>query len=520
MSLQRILLASVFAVGLTVPAVASDVTDGQAHAVADQLRGWLANLLANRVAVPPGLLNVSPDGAAYRLTLMAPNEVVVMRDPAGQPTDFSLTLRVRPDTGTRWVIESAIFPSALSLSPDAAAFLAAALPTAPAAATGVPPKAPPTVAWHAGNQSASGVFDTALATESRLEVQLFDTGTETTNLGTTTQSQSNADRIGAVYRLRPNASGGTDVSINATIDGYAGMSQSPPFGVLEYKARRVGLDLQNTGLMTNQLGDLIRMVVVLATDADAAKKAGPEAQAKNEQVARGALRGIIGMLKGITTGLALTETVEGLDLRAATGRGQADKIGFEMGGQAPADTLDAHMDISARGLDILGLPPQSSDFIPKSFRIRPTVANIDVKALTKLAADASEEGASAAVMQARLTSLFVSHGVRIGFEHLDADLGYASIAGSGEATVVGPQAIRGTADVSVTGFDALMQHVQAQPRAAQAMAVLIMAKGLAKTDGGKMVWHIAYSEDRKILINGVDLAAMAPRPPGAGPAPR
>jgi hypothetical protein len=84
-------------------------------------------------------------------------------------------------------------------------------------------------------------------------------------------------------------------------------------------------------------------------------------------------------------------------------------------------------------------------------------------------------------------------------------MGYASMVGSGEATVVGPTAIQGTADIIVTHFDALMERAQTLPDPAQAMAVLAMAKGFGKTQGEKTVWHIAVSPDQKVLVNGVDV---------------
>ena len=501
MSLKQALLASVFTFGLTAQGHTADVTADQAKAVADQLRGFLTGLLTDRVKIPADLTTVSPAGEAYRIVVQSADGPVARTDEAGKPTTAWFTATVRPETGTRWHIDSMSFPASYRLSPDGASMLSALMP--PAAGPGAPK--PISMEWKVRSQSITGVYDTALATESRLDFKAEGIAYDAHNLGAGADSHTTVERMEARYSIVPNGSGGVDYRMAGTMDGYAAVSDNPALGPVDFKTRHVTVNGETKAVMTTQVGDLIRMAIRLGMDANANDAKGPTAQAENDKAARAALRTMIGLLKGVLAGMKVDETFEGIEVKAGPGSGTADRAGVAFGGEAPSDTLKAFMEFSVGGLKVAGLPPDMAGFVPRSFVVRPTVANIDVKALTKIASDASEEGADPDAATAQLMALMTGGGVKIGFEHLDADLGYASMTGSGEATVVGPNAVQGTADIVVKGFDALLGHAAKLPNPAQAMAVLAMAKGFGKSDGDRTVWHIAVSPDNKILVNGVDV---------------
>ena len=359
-----------------------------------------------------------------------------------------------------------------------------------------------------GTQSGSGVFDTAQTSESHLDFRVDGLRYEARNIGGVAESRTTIDRMAGRYWLRPTASGAVDYLGEGTLDSYAAVSDNPAIGTVRVTARHIAARGETGAVVLGQVATLIRTAVTLGADAAAADHQAPDAKETSDRLARAAMPTLIAALKGIMTGAKLDETVDGLDVQAVNGHFSADKVGMAFGAEAPHDTFAAFLELGAAGLNIQGLPPESADFVPRSFVIRPTVANIDLKALTQLATDASAEGADPEAMKARLAALFTTTGVRIGFDHLDMDLGYASMTGVGDATIVGPTAVRGTADIAITGLDALMQHAQALPNAAQAMGVLALAKGFGKAQGDKTTWHIAFSEDNKVLVNGIDLSKM------------
>ena len=507
MSLKQALLATVFTFGLTAQGHAADVTAEQAKAVADQLRGFLTGILTDRVKIPADLMTVTPAGPAYSIVVQSPQGPIARADEAGKPTTAWLTATVRPEDGTRWRIDNLMFPSSYSLSPDGVAALAALMPSAPA---GAGPK-PASMEWRVRTQWASGMFDTAQASDSRLDFKMEGINSESRNFGAGVDSHTTIEKLEGRYTIHPTGSGSVDYRAEATMDGYTAVSSNPAMGNVTFKMHHATVRAETGAVMNAQVADLIRTMIVLGLDANAADAKGADAKADMDKAGRAALRSMIGMLKGIMTGLKLDETFEGVDVKAGPGSATADRVVVSLGGAAPAETLKAFMEINIGGLKVVGLPPDMADFVPRAVVVRPTVSNIDVKALTRLATDAAADGADPDMATAQLMALFTGGGVKVGFEHFDADLGYASMTGTGEATIVGPSAVQGTADIVVKGFDALLVHAAKLPNAAQSMAMLALAKGFGKTDGDRTVWHIAISPDNKILVNGVDVTGGGKR---------
>lgn len=501
MSLKRTLLASVFTLGVTAQGHAADVTADQAKALADQLHGFLTGLLTDRVKIPADLLTVTPAGDAYSIVVQSETAIVGRSDEAGKPTTAWLTATVHPADGTKWTIVSLKFPASYRLSPDSVSALAMLMPPVP----GAPSPKPASLEWTVRSQSASGDFDTAQASDSHLNVRMEGIASVARNFGGGADSHTTADKVEGQYVMHPTGSGGVDYRADATMDGYTIVSSNPAMGDVTFKTRHASLHAETGAVMNGQVGDLIRTTIALGLDASAADAKGPDAKAAEDKASRAVVRTMIGMLKGIMTGLKVDETFEGIDVKAGPGSATADRAGMAMGGEAPGDTLKAFMELSVGGLKVVGLPPDMADFVPRSVVVRPTVSNIDVKALTQIANDAAADDADPEAAKAQLMQLFTGGGVKVGFEHLDADLGYASMTGKGEATIVGPSAVQGTADIAIVGFDKLLVHAAKLPNPAQAMAMLAMAKGFGKSDGDRTVWHIAVSPDNKILVNGVDV---------------
>jgi hypothetical protein len=502
MSLKHALLASVFTVGLTAQTHAADVTADQAKAVADQLRGFLTGLLTERVTIPADLINVTPAGPAYKITVQSDTTLLDRTDTAGKATNAWLTTTVRPTGGTIWHIDSLTMPASYRLTAASAAALGMLMPPAP----GVPaPQKPATVEWKVASQTATGDYDTALASDCHLDVQMNGITYVAQNVGPGMDSRTSVDKMTGRYLLHPNGSGGIDYHMEGTMDGYSMNSSNPTTGDVAFKAKHVVARIDAGAVMNGQIGTLIRTAITLALNAEEADAKGPDAKAEAAKAAHAALRPMIAMLKSIMSGMKLEETFEGVTITTAPGSANADSMSISFGGQAPGDTLKAFMALSLAGLKVAGLPPDMAEFVPRSIVVHPTVSNIDVKALTQLANDAAADDADPDMAKAQLLQLLTGGGVKVGFEHFDADLGFASMTGTGEATIVGPSAVQGTADIVVKGFDALMARAAKTPNGKEAMAVLALAKGFGKTDGDRTVWHIAITPDNKILVNGVDV---------------
>ena len=513
---RALLLASVFTMALGAAAHAADVTEAQAKDVADRLRAWIAGLVTDRVPLSPTLLDVQPAGLNYRLTFPLPPGVLQTKDEPGQPPGGAVIILAHPEEGTRWRIDGYTFPAHFTLGPAAAAAMAGMTPpplaALPPGTPGSPPASPappgaPTAEWHIKSQSASGVYDTAQATESYLNYALEGYRSDVKNLGGQGTSTTTIDRYHGTSRLKPTQSGGTDLTGDFTVEGYQQSTDLPQIGQMRIAAKRMLVRGDIRSVMTGQLAALIRLGVDTGLDAQAAKAAGDKA-ADTPAVKPDVTREVFKLLRGLLAGMRVDETVEGLELDLPQGRGSASTAQFGFGGDAPGDKFQGYMEFGVTGLKVLGLPPQFADLLPSRLVFRPTVANIDLKGLTALAEAANRPGSDEATTKARMAAIFTSNGVRLGVERFEADLGFASLSASGSATMLNQNAARGQAEVVITGLDAVMQRAQTLPNPAQMIAFLAMAKGFGKAEGNRTVWNITFSEDNKVIVNGMDISKM------------
>jgi len=514
--LRGLLLASALTLPpLSVPARAADVTPAQAQDVAKDLQAWLSALLGGKVPLPPDLFKVTAAGALYRLTLPVPPGALRMEDTAGKPTEALYTIGMRPLGGTRWGIEEFRMPAFIALSAEAAGGLASGLAQAapsPAAPSSTAPGAggkptPPSLEIRIRNQAATGVYDTSLKTESRLEVTTQGITVRSAGLGGPGQrSDGSADRFTGLFELRPTTSGGVDTVSDWSMEGYSSVNFDPSLGEMKFGARRVRMRGAIGAVMTAQLTTILQTAIQGALEASAQPQAKPDEPLSDANRAK--LKTIVTALKGVIAGVGVEEAIEGFRIEAMGQSGGAERVLFAMGGNAPGGKFGAFLEMAVDGLKVSALPPQFADLLPRAISLRPVVSNIDVVALTALADAALEPKADFDAIQGKLISLFTSNGVKLGVERLSIDLGSTKLTASGSVTPVSPTSASGQAEIFMTGYDALMDRVQKMPEAAQGIPVLALLRGLARTEGDKLVWRLALSEDQKITVNGVDLRKL------------
>lgn len=512
-ALRAALLATVALVGASLPgpsgspALAQAVTQAQAGDLAKQLQAWMASVVGPKLPIPAEILQVVPDGERFRVNLPVPAlaPFATFQDAAGKPTQSVLSVAIRPMDGTKWRVEAMDLPAVMMLTPEGAAALQSTSGVAPSSS----PDAKPAAEMRIRTQSASGVFDTSQATESRFEWKHEGIAYIARNMGARGEDRSTVDVSSGTTTLKPNGSGGLTIRTDAVMDGYRAVTNTA-MGPMRMEMKRVRMVGELGALVTSQVTTIVQTVVGLGMDAQAAKGADPKtADAKAREAAnREGLRKVIAALKGIMGGLTVEETIEGLDIEMMGQKGSAAKLVFNLGGGAPSDKFKAFLEIGLDGLKVPALPPQYVDLMPRSVMLRPSVGNIDVKALTALAEEASADNADSAAMEAKLKNLLTKGGTELGVDRLVIDLGFARLQASGAATMVAEDRFKGGGEISMTGFDALMDRAQKLPEAGMAIPVLALLGGLAKTEGDKKVWRLTFSEDQKVLVNGMDITKI------------
>jgi hypothetical protein len=354
-------------------------------------------------------------------------------------------------------------------------------------------------------QSASGVYDTSLTTESRFEWRHEGITYVARDLGAKGEDRSSIDLSTGVTTMKPNGSGGLTVRTEASMEGYNALTNTA-MGPMRMVMKRVRMAGELNALMTAQFTSIVQTVVSLAMDAQAADpKADPKAK---EAAGRAGLRQVIAALKGIMGGMTLEETIEGIEVEMMGQQGSAGKLVLNIGGAAPSDKFKAFLEIGLDALKIPALPPQYTDFVPRGIVLRPSVGNIDGKAMTALAEQAAADNADHAALEAKLKDLLTKGGTELGMERLVIDLGFARLQASGSATMVDEDKFKGGGEISMTGFDALMDRAQKMPEAGMAIPVMALLKGLGKAEGDRLVWRLTVSEDQKVLVNGMDITKL------------
>ena len=493
LSIRALLLASAATLSLSTAGQAADITDAQAKDLAARLRAWMSGLVSQRVPIPAELLSVTPAGENYKIAVPVPATALRMTDAAGQPAGALFTYLVRPIEGTRWRIEGMTLPASIVLAPEAADTLKGAMSVDEA----------PVAEIRIRSQSASGVYDTAQTTESRLDYRMEGLSYVLRNMGQSGNSNVSVDRLSGTQLLTPSVSGGVDFKVDGMMEGYKTATEHPASGLMRLSARRVVVHMDAPGVMTGQISGLLQNGFALAMDAQAAGGAIQDPKAKRD----GALK-MMGLLKGLLRGLNVREALEGIDVEVAGQQVSLGKLMLAFGGEAPADRFSAFMEIGLDDLKIPTLPRQFAGLTPRSASMRPSVSNINLKALTALAEAATAPDADTDALQAQLLGLMTNGEVLLGIDVLNVDLGFASLQATGKGTFLSPVSGRAEARIAVTGFDAFMERARALPEAEQAIPALALIKGFGRSEGDKVVWDIRYSETNQLLVNGVDVLKM------------
>jgi hypothetical protein len=465
---------------------ADDIGPTQAQTLQQQLTDWFAGLLGTGPAAPALPLRITGEGDHYRMTW----PISGLDTPA---TDAAVTASVRPLDGGRWAIDGIKFP-------DAASFTVAMPDAADATSTG-----PLKAALSVGRQDSHAEIDPALASPSTLHIDLGD-------LTVTTDSakQHQEQRIGhyaADASLKPAQDGRLDAAVDTTIEHWETAAQTDGRAALAIGAQRVHAVGRIDGLRREKVARLVSAMngFFRALPPDVVEKHG---KGDLPAPARAQLRALIEALPDVLTGIKFEETVDGLQIEVAGMGGLAlQRLVLGFGGEAPVGNLNAWLEIGLDGLETPSLPPTMTAYLPHHLEVRPSISGLRTGDLSKLALDATEEGAGDDTLGPDIAAIFAHGGVNLAVETLSFDVGPAQVQGVGKVVALSPGSWQGNARLTATGLDELTAQARKDPELQQALPVLMMLRGLAKPDGNRLAWDIA-SDGTAVSVNGIDLSAL------------
>jgi len=470
-------------------AAAGEIGPAGALALAAQLRAWFGEMLGpNAPALP---VRAEVEGNHYRVSI----PLLGISTPAAEP-EVNAAARELPDG--RWGIDDVHFPGKFAFA------------TVP-----VPPyTSPGTATVVIGDQHAQATIDPDLKLPSSFGFNGADIVISTT--GSRQTQEQRIDRYAASGNVTPAAGGLLDVSTTTEVDGWRTGALGPGGLAAGSGLRSATATAHIDGLNPSQLGPAIAALVNLSAAMPHPRRGqgGTEKSVGLPDLppqGLAALHQLVAALPGIATSLRIDETLKGVQFEiAGVGGAAIDRVRLGFGGEAPAGLIRAWFDIGLQGLSIRGLPDAQTALVPRMVSFRPSVSGVPVAALNRLLAALTEPGHPAvALLEPEIAALFAQGSLTVGIEALVVAIGPAEFTGAGSLLLLSPTEREAQACIAATGFDALVEQVRADPRLTRALPLLILARGLAKADGDRLVWTIAIDRSGKTTVNGVGLPGFS-----------
>ena len=480
------------AIAAAVPARAA-VTPADATGIETQLKAWMQATLGPKVKLGDRPVEVTPEGDAYRVKLP------IRLDDGPKRQTLDMTALARPAAGGTWAIEQIRMPFPASFTIEV---------TPPAKEGDKKPPAPMQLHYtvSAASQEGQGVWDPAYATPSVITQTV--TGLDVKTIGPGLQQTSHFDKSVSSTTIKPAVAGRVDVVSEATGEGYTLLSKTADTELLKLAIQKVRLSSTLDGVSRERGPELMQALVAMATEvvAQMPKPGAPAGAAKPPQLSPATAAALAHALQDVVSDMTLDESAEGVQVTYAGMTGGAGKARLGMGGQTVKGLLQAHMDVAVDDLAFpdFGLGPMQA-FLPKRVEFRPVIGGVATQDLLDLiAAPRQPDGTPSPAVMAKL---FSHGGVTTGLESFAIELGGTAFTGNVQALIPSGKPPSGTAQVTATDFDAVLNRVKAVPSLAQVLPALVFAKGIGRNVGDKVVWDVTYLGG-KLLVNGTDLSAM------------
>jgi hypothetical protein len=271
---------------------------------------------------------------------------------------------------------------------------------------------------------------------------------------------------------------------------------------------KVSAQANGTGLRQRALMDLLAWFI---------SHPGKDAIVKDQADLKKSLNAALPVFEAMSA----TESLEGLTVQSLIGpvTAKSAKIGLDMSGFTKEGRFGESIGLEGLGIPPGIAPPWAADLVPTSTALGFTASGFDAEAPARIFIDKMDVSKSEPVspdVNLALAAAALPNGtftISLPPTTITAAAYSISMTGDMQMTVLGPKG--GKLDIKMKGLDAVSAKLQeaalSDPQAAQAIAGIIAAKGMAKTDAdGNATWAIVYSPEGKVSINGLDLGAMAP----------
>ena len=477
------------------PAAPAPPDAAQAQALQDAVRGWMAGLLGPLVPLPKNPIAFAPEGDHYRVSI----DFSALPGIVGSA---STTATARPLDAGRWALDNIQTSQPLAFRVD--------LP-----ATKDHPAGPFDLTLKIASQDTHAIVDPALATPTTMSSKLG--AYDLTMAGPGLHQIQHLDGSTSAMSIVPAANGRLDVTQEVSGDNFSSTRSDPGTDPFEIAAQKLALSAHLDGIDRQRAPAALQLLFQAAKSAETKAKAerearpagpgGAKATAKAAVPDKATLRALYLAWRGLATGGAVTESLDQLRVVAAGHEGAIRHVSVGGAVATTGGMLNAHLTFAMDGIDSPELPPMLRDYLPRHLAIQPSVSAIDLADLDALILALTAPGDQKTDPAPLIAAMFAHGGIVAGIDTLELDVGPAHLVGTGKVTALAPDRLRGDAEISVTGFDALADKINAEPAFASALPVITMVRGLGRQQGDRMVWQIT-SENGDIKVNGTDMTAL------------
>lgn len=500
-ALCRLLFGSILAAWAgSRPALASE------RPPQEMLQQWLGRLTGAPVDNLP--VEITPDGERYLLTIPLRDAVSPPKG-NGQPVSVArITAALRPDGPDVWRMDGLRFPEHFSAS--------VMVPT--------PDGGPPVLAAvliDVGSHHGSGRLDTSLRTASTLDVEARDARME--QRAAAQHVISKFDVLTLSASLSPAESGQVDLAEASAAEGLSTQINAPDQPLTSFAARRINVAAKFQGIDPARAGAAITSLTQFNSGLTAGEATSAALAGKLTPDQRRRLHGVIETFVGLAEAGHVDESFE--DMRVRSGDSDVTigraAIGVDADARKDVFSASAHLDIS--GLVPAGLPADARAMVPTRVSLRPSISGLAAKPLVR-ALLAAFDDPDAGNAPPDLSALLADGPVSVSVNDVAIDVGGAELRGAATLVAQSPDTGEAHARIEATGLDALIRQWQSIPQLQVAIPALLLAKGLARTEGGKLIWDIQAGQSG-VTVNRVNplgglLALPKPSSPAKPPANR
>lgn len=487
--LAPIRLATAVVCALLPLSALAETTAEQAQSLQQDLRGWVEQTFGSDVKLPEGLVQVTPEADHFQIAVR-PSAVPGLAGIEGG----DMAIAAQPLPSGRWLLYDFRFASPFRLHVD--------LPETPPAAAGAGMSGPLDLVMRLGRFAWDGMFDPAFASPSVVRAHAHGYELEA-NAGKV-RVRAHADALRRQWSLIPAGGNRIDVVDRASLDDFGMVIEAPdPQQSPAAFIGRIETSATVTGLDRDRVLPMVRSLFQASSNAVAANSAPDQSRAS--------LRDVYAKLRDIAAGGGFHETLEDLRIESAGHIVDLARMALGAGIETPNGVLTAHLTFALDGLAAPDVPAEARAFVPQHVLIRPSISGIDLADMDALIMAATEPGAAPSLerpeIAERVKALFSHGGISAGLDRLEVDLGATHFGTTGKVTALSPEHFVGEAEVTATGFDALIAEVQASPEWGKAVPFLQLLGKLGRAEGGRVVWTIS-ADNADVKLNGIDIPAL------------